>query len=311
MGEAIGIPHVESGPLGYAARTTPGSSLRSWVASPSEPRSPGGNTDGRPGRSGGPAPCWAVDLGTFQYGRAWNLQGELVRARLAERVPDLLLFVQHPHVYTLGRGGDDRHVLWDERRLAQRGVEIYHVDRGGDVTYHGPGQAVGYPIIALRRHGLDAHKYLRDLEEVLVPRFGRIRHRRRPRSRHDRGLGGQRQEIAAIGVKFTRWADQPRVRPQRQHGSELLRRHHSVRLEQPQRHFYAGTFGQARRDGGRARGAPAAVRGRVPLGHAAAVRRRARAVAGRRRRRAGNPGSADGGVGRYARAGAERCAASE
>jgi len=132
------------------------------------------------------------------------LQGELVRARLAEQVPDLLLFVQHPHVYTLGRGGDDRHVLWDERRLAQRGVEIYHVDRGGDVTYHGPGQAVGYPIIALRRHGLDARKYLRDLEEVLIrvlAEFG-IEGGRAPGMT---GVWVDNAKIAAIGVKFTRW----------------------------------------------------------------------------------------------------------
>ena len=59
-------------------------------------------------------PCWAVDLGTFHYGRAWDLQGGLVRARLADEVPDLLLLVEHPHVYTLGRAGDDRNVLWDE-----------------------------------------------------------------------------------------------------------------------------------------------------------------------------------------------------
>lgn len=157
--------------------------------------------------SGGAAPrplCWAVDLGTFHYGRAWDLQGGLVRARLADEVPDLLLFVEHPHVYTLGRAGDDRHVLWDQRLLAQRGVEIYHVDRGGDVTYHGPGQAVGYPIIALRRHGLDAHRYLRDLEEVLIralAEFG-IRGGRVPGMT---GVWVDNAKIAAIGVKFTRW----------------------------------------------------------------------------------------------------------
>lgn len=160
--------------------------------------------DQRPAGQGEREPCWAVDLGRLPYGSAWDLQGALVQARLAGRVPDLLLFVEHPHVYTLGRGGDERHVLWDERQLAERGVEVYHVDRGGDVTYHGPGQVVGYPIVALRRHGLDAHRYLRDLEEVLI------------RALADFGIAGGRvpgmtgvwvdnAKIAAIGVKFTRW----------------------------------------------------------------------------------------------------------
>lgn len=148
-------------------------------------------------------PCWAVDLGTFHYGRAWDLQGGLVRARLADEVPDLLLLVEHPHVYTLGRAGDDRHVLWDESLLARRGVEIYHVDRGGDVTYHGPGQAVGYPIVALRERGLDAHRYLRDLEEIIIrtlAEFG-IDGGRAPGMT---GVWVGQAKIAAIGVKFTR-----------------------------------------------------------------------------------------------------------
>lgn len=165
---------------------------------------PAGNVDKRPARGAGDRPaCWAVNLGTFHYGRAWDLQGGLVRARLAAEVPDLLLLVEHPHVYTLGRGGDDRHVLWDESVLARRGVEIYHVDRGGDVTYHGPGQAVGYPIVALRQHGLDAHGYLRDLEEVIMralAEFG-IASGRAPGMT---GVWVDNAKIAAIGVKFTR-----------------------------------------------------------------------------------------------------------
>lgn len=115
----------------------------------------------------------------------------------------MFLLVEHDHVYTLGRAGHDENVLWDEAALRRRGVQIYYVDRGGDVTYHGPGQAVGYPIVSLRNRGLDAHKYLRDLEEVLI------------RTLSDFGLDGERAEgmtgvwvkgakIAAIGVKFTR-----------------------------------------------------------------------------------------------------------
>lgn len=149
------------------------------------------------------AVAWAISLGRYDYGQAWDLQSALARARHAEQIPDLFLLVEHGHVYTLGRAGHDEHVLWGESLLRRRGVEIYHVDRGGDVTYHGPGQAVGYPIVSLRPRGLDAHKYLRDLEEVLI------------RTLADFGIEGVRApgmtgvwvdnaKIAAIGVKFTR-----------------------------------------------------------------------------------------------------------
>ncbi|HEY8417371.1 MAG TPA: lipoyl(octanoyl) transferase LipB [Limnochordales bacterium] len=147
--------------------------------------------------------CLAVALGRWDYARAWELQAALVRARLAEALPDLLLLVEHPHVYTVGRGGDGGNILWPEELLQRRGVTVYHVDRGGDVTYHGPGQAVGYPIVSLRERGLDPHRYLRDLEEVLI------------RTLAEYGIQGSRvpgmtgvwvgnAKIAAIGVKFTR-----------------------------------------------------------------------------------------------------------
>lgn len=147
--------------------------------------------------------CLAVDLGRWDYGAAWDLQAALVRARLAEALPDLLLLVEHPHVYTVGRGGDGRHILWNEELLQSKSVSVFHVDRGGDVTYHGPGQAVGYPIVSLRERGLDPHRYLRDLEEVLI------------RTLADYGIRGNRvpgmtgvwvdnAKVAAIGVKFTR-----------------------------------------------------------------------------------------------------------
>lgn len=147
--------------------------------------------------------CLAVTLGRWDYQAAWDLQAALVRARLQEALPDLLLLVEHPHVYTVGRGGDGRHILWNPERLREKGVRVYHVDRGGDVTYHGPGQAVGYPIVSLRERGLDPHRYLRDLEEVLI------------RTLADYGIRGTRvpgmtgvwvdnAKVAAIGVKFTR-----------------------------------------------------------------------------------------------------------
>jgi len=148
-------------------------------------------------------PCWAVNLGLWDYARAWDLQAVLVRARLKGEVPDLLLFVEHPHVYTVGRGGDGRHILWDAAQRQAKGVAVYHVDRGGDVTYHGPGQAVGYPIVSLRDRGLDPHRYLRDLEEVLIRTLGDygIKGRRVPGMT---GVWVDNAKIAAIGVKFTR-----------------------------------------------------------------------------------------------------------
>jgi lipoyl(octanoyl) transferase len=91
-----------------------------------------------------------------------------VAARSAGRVPDLLLFVQHPPVYTLGRGGREEHLLVSREELAARGAILRRTARGGDITYHGPGQLVGYPILDLGEHGRDLHRYLRGLEESLI-----------------------------------------------------------------------------------------------------------------------------------------------
>ncbi|MBO8140556.1 MAG: lipoyl(octanoyl) transferase LipB [Firmicutes bacterium] len=146
---------------------------------------------------------WTVRLGQWDYSAAWDLQARLVRARIGGQVPDLLLLVEHPHVYTVGRGGDGRHILWDEERLRKKGVDVYYVDRGGDVTYHGPGQAVGYPIVSLRGRGLDPHRYLRDLEEVLIRALAGFG----IRGRRVEGLTGvwvDGAKVAAIGVRFTR-----------------------------------------------------------------------------------------------------------
>jgi lipoyl(octanoyl) transferase len=134
------------------------------------------------------------------------LQQELVAARKADRIPDQLLLLEHPPVITLGaKVRDDRsHVLASEQALDEVGVELFEAGRGGDVTYHGPGQLVGYPIIDLRPDRCDIHRYVRDLEEVMIAAaaaFG-------VRADRVRGLTGAwvgQDKLAAIGVRISRW----------------------------------------------------------------------------------------------------------
>ncbi|MBD0320616.1 MAG: lipoyl(octanoyl) transferase, partial [Gemmatimonadetes bacterium] len=107
-------------------------------------------------------------LGTLSYGDGLALQAELVAQRRAGEIPDTLLLLEHPHVITLGSGSHDEHVLVTPQERAERGIELFDTGRGGDVTYHGPGQLVGYPILDLKPDRCDLHRYLRDLEEVLI-----------------------------------------------------------------------------------------------------------------------------------------------
>jgi lipoate-protein ligase B len=102
------------------------------------------------------------------YGEALDLQHRLVRARRDGRVGDVLILLEHPPVITLGRRGDESHILVSQEWLASQGIAVSRVERGGDVTYHGPGQIVGYPILDLRGHRQDVGWYMRSLEEVIV-----------------------------------------------------------------------------------------------------------------------------------------------
>jgi lipoate-protein ligase B len=109
------------------------------------------------------------------YEIAWELQRSLATARAKGRIPDTLILLQHPHTYTLGRSGRDEHLLIDEKERDDKGISLYQVDRGGDITYHGPGQLVGYPIVNLGTPGADGRLpavdyvgYLRSIEEVLI-----------------------------------------------------------------------------------------------------------------------------------------------
>jgi lipoyl(octanoyl) transferase len=110
-----------------------------------------------------------VDLGVMAYGEALEVQRAAARCRITgEIADDVLLLVQHPPVVTLGRSSKDAHLLASPQVLAARGVELFEVERGGDVTFHGPGQLVGYPILDLKRHKRDLHWYLRQVEEALI-----------------------------------------------------------------------------------------------------------------------------------------------
>lgn len=145
-------------------------------------------------------------LGVMRYADALEHQRQLVEERRAGRVSDLLLLVQHPHVVTLGVGA--RHSLSNLRVspsvLRDMGVEFYEAPRGGDITYHGPGQLVGYPILDLRPDRCDVHRYVRDLETVLMRTalaFG-VKATRVPGLT---GVWAGRDKLAAIGVRLSRW----------------------------------------------------------------------------------------------------------
>ena len=145
-------------------------------------------------------------LGRVAYADGLELQKQLVKQRKADEIPDQLLLLEHPPVITLGvkTRSDRSHVLATPAMLAEHGVELFETGRGGDVTYHGPGQLVGYPIISLKPDRCDVHRCVRDLEEVLIrtaAAFG-------VQAARVDGLTGiwvGREKLAAIGVRIARW----------------------------------------------------------------------------------------------------------
>jgi len=144
-------------------------------------------------------------LGLVDYRVALAEQAALVSDRQEGRIDDVLLFVEHPPVVTLGvRRGGRAHIVASPTALASRGIEVFETGRGGDVTYHGPGQIVGYPILDLKPDRCDVHRYVRDLEEVLI----RAAREFFVDARRVQGLTGvwvQEQKLAAIGVRLSRW----------------------------------------------------------------------------------------------------------
>ena len=160
------------------------------------------------------------DLGHKDYKETWDYQESLFKGIVDTKIknrregagletPNYFLFVEHPHVYTLGKSGDIDNLLVDEKALEEKGAKFYKINRGGDITYHGPGQIVGYPILALDNFFTDIHKYLRFLEEMVILTLAEY------------GLKGERSEgetgvwldvgtpfarkICAMGVRASRW----------------------------------------------------------------------------------------------------------
>ncbi len=158
--------------------------------------------------------CHVRYLGLVPYQQAWDLQGQLATQIAAGELPPTLLLLEHPHTYTFGRRGQVSNLLWGEAELKQRGVEVFWVDRGGDVTYHGPGQLVGYPLIPLKSTGMvasmqgdasllpqaDYTGYLRKLEQVLIQALSQLGVEA-GRIQNLTGVWVKGAKVAAIGVK--------------------------------------------------------------------------------------------------------------
>lgn len=164
-----------------------------------------------------------MHLGLVDYQKAWDYQTKLFNETIKIKVenrdrpleeqkptPNYLIFCEHPHVFTLGKSGDDKNLLLNEEELAQKDATFYHINRGGDITYHGPGQLVGYPILDLDNFFTDIHKYLRLIEQAVINTLAHYN----IKSGRVEGLTGvwiegekpkKARKICAIGVKSSRW----------------------------------------------------------------------------------------------------------
>ena len=149
--------------------------------------------------------CLAVELGSLDYPAALALQRDLHRRVASGDLPALLLLLQHPHVYTLGRRGSETDILAPDEALRELNADVYHTDRGGEATYHGPGQLVGYPILDLRAAGLGPLAYVRALEEIIISTLAELGI---PATAGDKptGVWVGDAKIAAIGVRVSRGA---------------------------------------------------------------------------------------------------------
>ncbi len=144
------------------------------------------------------------DLGFIDYKEAWDLQRETFELRVRNKIPDVIYLLEHPNTYTFGKTADHNNLVGSEEYLSSNKISVYDIDRGGDITYHGPGQIVGYPIINLSDWKQDTHKYLRALEETIIQTCSsyRITGERVP---DYTGVWVEDRKIAAIGIKVSRW----------------------------------------------------------------------------------------------------------
>lgn len=155
------------------------------------------------------------DLGVKPYKQVWDYQENLLQQKIkakqtSKQQTDYLLFVEHLPVYTLGKNGKEKNLLINERSLAEKGIEYFHINRGGDITFHGPGQLVGYPILDLDNYKTDLGWYLRSLEEVIIltiKEYGLLGERSKGETGVwlDANIKGQQRKICAMGIRCSRW----------------------------------------------------------------------------------------------------------
>jgi lipoyl(octanoyl) transferase len=145
-----------------------------------------------------------IDLGTTDYNSTWQLQKSINLYKQQHKCNDVIITNQHSHVYTLGKSGDRNHLLVNSEEMKKQGISYYEIDRGGDLTYHGPGQLVCYPVFDLNNYYLDAHRFLRDLEKVIVRTLAELGIDSR-KDEEFTGVWVGDEKICAIGIKITKW----------------------------------------------------------------------------------------------------------
>ena len=144
------------------------------------------------------------DLGLIEYEKAWQIQKDFHKKRTLDEIDDVLFICEHPHTYTLGKTAEMKNLLFDEQELHRKEITVFNIDRGGDITYHGPGQIVGYAILNLSNWKKDTHLYLRALEDVLINTckdYGI----ESGRNNKYTGVWIEDRKICAIGIKVSRW----------------------------------------------------------------------------------------------------------
>lgn len=144
------------------------------------------------------------DLGLIEYQQAWDIQKKIHKKRTLDEIDDILLICEHPHTYTLGKVADKNNLIYNQDELNEKNISVFEIDRGGDITYHGPGQIVVYAIVNLAEWKKDTHLYLRSLEEVVIKtcfQYGI----KSGRNEKYTGVWIENRKICAIGIKVSRW----------------------------------------------------------------------------------------------------------
>ncbi len=169
--------------------------------------------------------CQVFYLGQYDYSKAGILQKRLVGNRANSSMPDTLLLMNHPPVFTIGRKGTREHILVNEELLLREGIAVHETDRGGDITYHGPGQLVGYPILDLRHHGRDLHQLINNYEEVIIRVLNNYGVKGRRIEKYP-GVWVGPEKICAVGIGVSNWISYHgfafNIEPNMEHFSYIL-----------------------------------------------------------------------------------------